>query len=123
MNGTPSPVERARARCRGDSRRGPALRATARGRAALTTRIWIPYSGFSLVTPGTYVSDDAPALPVRLDDRIPLRPRDPRREGQKRFPISLTSGPLLALCAHGDARFQLQTPGQRPGGPKAISYQ
>ena len=31
--------------------------------------------------------------------------------------------PLLSLCAHGNARFRLQTPGQRPGGPKAISYQ
>jgi hypothetical protein len=29
----------------------------------------------------------------------------------------------LSLCAHGNARFRLQTPGQRPGGPKAISYQ
>ena len=27
-------------------------------------------------------------------------------------------GPLLSLCAHGNARFRLQTPGQRPGGPK-----
>ena len=31
-------------------------------------------------------------------------------------------GPLLLLCARGNARFRLQTPGQRPGGPKAISY-
>ena len=31
---------------------------------------------------------------------------------------------LLSLCAHGNARFPLQNyPGQRPGGPKAISYQ
>jgi hypothetical protein len=30
---------------------------------------------------------------------------------------------LLSLCAYGNARFRLQTPGQRPGGPKAISYQ
>jgi UDP-glucuronate 4-epimerase len=29
----------------------------------------------------------------------------------------------LSLCANGNARFRLQTPGQRPGGPKAISYQ
>jgi carboxylesterase len=29
----------------------------------------------------------------------------------------------LSLCAHGNARFRVQTPGQRPGGPKAISYQ
>ena len=29
----------------------------------------------------------------------------------------------LSLCAHGNARFRLQTPGQCPGGPKAISYQ
>jgi hypothetical protein len=29
----------------------------------------------------------------------------------------------LSLCADGNARFRLQTPGQRPGGPKAISYQ
>jgi hypothetical protein len=29
----------------------------------------------------------------------------------------------LSLCAHGNARFQLQTPGQRPGGAKAISFQ
>jgi HPt (histidine-containing phosphotransfer) domain-containing protein len=29
----------------------------------------------------------------------------------------------LSLCAHGNARFRLQTPGQRPGGPKAISYE
>ena len=33
------------------------------------------------------------------------------------------NGPLLSLCAHGNARFRLQTPGQRSGGPKAISYQ
>jgi hypothetical protein len=26
----------------------------------------------------------------------------------------------LSLCAHGNARFRLKTPGQRPGGPKAI---
>jgi hypothetical protein len=32
-------------------------------------------------------------------------------------------GPLLSLCAHGNARFRLKTPGQCPGGPKAISYQ
>jgi hypothetical protein len=32
-------------------------------------------------------------------------------------------GPLLSLCALGNAPFPLQTPGQRPGGPKAISYQ
>ena len=32
----------------------------------------------------------------------------------------LTSGPLFPLCAHGNARFRLHTPGQRPGGPKAI---
>jgi hypothetical protein len=32
-------------------------------------------------------------------------------------------GPLLSLCANGNARFRLHTPGQRPGGPKAISYQ
>jgi hypothetical protein len=30
---------------------------------------------------------------------------------------------FLSLCVHGNARFRLQTPGQRPGGPKAISYQ
>jgi len=30
----------------------------------------------------------------------------------------LTSGPLLSLCAHGNARFRLQTPGQRPEGQK-----
>jgi hypothetical protein len=29
----------------------------------------------------------------------------------------------LSVCAHGNARFRLQTPDQRPGGPKAISYQ
>jgi UDP-GlcNAc:undecaprenyl-phosphate GlcNAc-1-phosphate transferase len=29
----------------------------------------------------------------------------------------------LSLCAHGNARFRLPTPGQRPGGPKGISYQ
>ena len=29
----------------------------------------------------------------------------------------------MSLCAHGNARFRLQTPGQHPGGPKAISYQ
>jgi hypothetical protein len=29
----------------------------------------------------------------------------------------------LSLCAHGNARFRLHTPGQRPGGAKAISYQ
>jgi hypothetical protein len=29
-------------------------------------------------------------------------------------------GPLLSLCAHGNARFRLPTPGQRSGGPKAI---
>ena len=28
-----------------------------------------------------------------------------------------------SLCAHGNARFRLQTPSQRPGGPKAISHQ
>ena len=27
---------------------------------------------------------------------------------------------FLSLCAHGNARFRLQTPGQRPGGPKAV---
>jgi hypothetical protein len=27
------------------------------------------------------------------------------------------------MCAHGKGGFRLQTPGQRPGGPKAISYQ
>jgi hypothetical protein len=33
-------------------------------------------------------------------------------------------GPIVSLCAHGNARFWLQTPiSQRPGGPKAISYQ
>ena len=35
----------------------------------------------------------------------------------------LTFGPPFALCAHGNARFRLQTPGQRRGGRKAISYQ
>jgi hypothetical protein len=29
----------------------------------------------------------------------------------------------LSLFAHGNARFRLRTPGQRPGGPKAIFYQ
>ena len=29
----------------------------------------------------------------------------------------------MAASGHGKNRFQLQTPGQRPGGPKAISYQ
>jgi hypothetical protein len=29
----------------------------------------------------------------------------------------------LSLYAHGNARFRLPTPGHRPGGPKAISYQ
>ncbi len=29
----------------------------------------------------------------------------------------------MSLCAHGNARFRRPTPGQRPGGPKAISYQ
>lgn len=29
----------------------------------------------------------------------------------------------MSLCAHENARFRLQTPSQRPGGPKAISYQ
>jgi hypothetical protein len=29
---------------------------------------------------------------------------------------------LLSLCAHGNVRLPLQTPGQRPGGLKAISY-
>jgi len=31
--------------------------------------------------------------------------------------------PDLAASGHGNHRFQLQTPSQRPGGPKAISYQ
>jgi hypothetical protein len=35
----------------------------------------------------------------------------------------LTSGSTLPLCAYTNGRFRLQTPGQRPGGPKAISYQ
>jgi hypothetical protein len=30
---------------------------------------------------------------------------------------------LSPLCAHGNARFRLATPGQRLGRPKAISYQ
>jgi hypothetical protein len=29
----------------------------------------------------------------------------------------------LSLSADGNARFRRPTPGQRPGGPKAISYQ
>jgi hypothetical protein len=29
-----------------------------------------------------------------------------------------TDPPTLSLCAHGIARFRLQTPGQRPGGQK-----
>jgi hypothetical protein len=37
--------------------------------------------------------------------------------------IAEYAGPTSSLCAHGNARFRLQTPGQRPGGPKAISYQ
>jgi hypothetical protein len=35
----------------------------------------------------------------------------------------LTSGPLLSLCAHGNARFRLQTPGQRLRRSKVISHQ
>ena len=34
----------------------------------------------------------------------------------------LTSGPTLSLCAYRK-RLRLQTPGQRPGGPKATSSQ
>ena len=37
-------------------------------------------------------------------------------------PPWLTSRPALSLCAHGNAGFRLQTPGQCPGGPEAISY-
>ena len=29
----------------------------------------------------------------------------------------------MSLCADGNARFELQTSSQRPGGPKATSYQ
>jgi hypothetical protein len=41
---------------------------------------------------------------------------------QKRF-VALTSGPTFVTLRAWDARFRLQTPGQRPGRPKAISYQ
>jgi hypothetical protein len=41
---------------------------------------------------------------------------------QKRF-VDLTSGPTFATLRAWDTRFALQTPGQRPGKPKAISYQ
>jgi hypothetical protein len=36
--------------------------------------------------------------------------------------LCLTCGPIFVTLAHGNARFPLQTPGQRPGGLKAISY-
>jgi hypothetical protein len=32
----------------------------------------------------------------------------------------LTSGPPLSLCAHGNGRFRLPTPGQRPEGLKRL---
>ncbi len=35
----------------------------------------------------------------------------------------LTSRPTLLDYRHGNARFRFQTPGQRPGGRKAISYE
>ena len=42
------------------------------------------------------------------------------------FLLNLThttlAGPFLSLWAHGNARFPIQTTGQRPGGLKAISY-
>jgi len=38
-------------------------------------------------------------------------------------PGACLSNPDLPASGHGNASFQFQTPGQRPGGRKAISYQ
>ena len=43
-------------------------------------------------------------------------PRNPKKP-------CLISGPTFVTLGHVNARFRLQTPGQSPGGPKAISYQ
>jgi hypothetical protein len=60
-------------------------------------------------------------LKVRQRPSAPLAPLVQRPPALLR--PCLTSGPTLSLCAHGNAPFRLQTPGQRPGGSKAISYQ
>ena len=41
---------------------------------------------------------------------------------QKRF-VGLTSWPTFVTMRAWETGFRLQTPGQRPGRPKAISYQ
>jgi hypothetical protein len=59
---------------------------------------------------------------IRLDDQRPSAPLAPCSAVPTSGPC-LTSGPTFVTLPHGNARFWLQTPGQRPGGPKAFSYQ
>jgi hypothetical protein len=43
------------------------------------------------------------------------------RKSARKAPV-LTSGPTLVTLRSWKRALRLQTPGQRPGGPKAISY-
>ena len=56
--------------------------------------------------------------------RPPGQPfRDSGRVPHHEMAVACPSNPDLPASVHGNTRFQLQTPGQRPGGSKAISYQ